>query len=554
MRRNGFKIMFSLTSLIGSLSYIILFAIINGSIGFLFSIFITIFGAIGVAKLMGAVISISWLVLFVLLIGFGLMRGILRYIEQYCNHYIAFRLLATLRDKIFSALRKLCPAKLETKQKGSIISMITSDIETLEVFYAHTISPIFIAITVSTTMAIFIGLFSSWYLSLVAIIGYLIICLLLPLINSNLLAKDGVAYRQNFSKFNGFMTDIIKGKNEIVLYGNELTKMKEIKQKTIELNLNSKILKRKISIFEAISTAMITLINLTFLLIGIYLVNEKMLSIANLVVGQVALMSSFGPVIALNMLPNYLNQTFASGERVLNLFEETPVVLDIENKEDVDFESLDIKNLCFSYNDKDKVLNNVNLVVNKGDIVGIKGKSGCGKSTLLKLLLRFWDKNNGNILINEKDILLINTKSLKQNVVMVSQSTYLVDDTILNNLQIANEKASIEDIENACKKASIDDFIQNLPEKYNTKIGQCGLSLSAGETQRIGLARAFVSNAKLILLDEPTSNVDAINEGIILNAIKNNKEKTFIIVSHRDSTLSIANKVFKFNEGGLIND
>lgn len=551
-RRNGLKIMASLIVLLGSLSYIMLLAIINGTLGFLCAMGVTIFGSIGVAKFLGETINMSYGVIISLTIGCGVLRGALRYLEQYSNHFIAFKLLAALRDKIFKALRVLAPAKLEGRKKGGIISMITSDIETLEVFYAHTISPICIALIVETLVLLYVGFISSFYLSLAALVSYIIIGIILPIISSKLLSDTGVRYRKSFASFNSYYLDSIKGVNDIVLNNDMKERNKEVNSKSDELLAETKKLKHKSGITEAISYAFVSLSLIGVLILGLYLSDKNIITIPKMIMGIVAIFGSYGPVIALSALPQNLTQTFASGDRVLDLLEEKPVVREIKDGKNFSFLDLKVNNLSFKY-DEASVLNNVNLEVKRGQIVALVGPSGCGKSTLLKLLLRFYETNSGDILYNNISINDINTSSLLDNVTLVSQQTYLFDDTIKENIKIAKYDATDEEIIEAAKKASIHEFIESLPDKYDTKVGQLGDNLSAGEKQRIGLARAFLSNAPLILLDEPTSNVDSINEGIILKSLKDQKEnKSIILVSHRESTTAIADRIYRIKNGIIL--
>lgn len=551
-RRNGLKIMASLIVLLGSLSYIMLLAIINGTLGFLCAMGVTIFGSIGVAKFLGETINMSYGLIISLTIGCGVLRGALRYLEQYSNHFIAFKLLAALRDKIFKALRVLAPAKLEGRKKGGIISMITSDIETLEVFYAHTISPICIALIVETLVLLYVGFISSFYLSLAALVSYIIIGIILPIISSKLLSDTGVRYRKSFASFNSYYLDSIKGVNDIVLNNAMKVRNKEVNSKSDELLAETKTLKHKSGITEAISYAFVSLSLIGVLILGLYLSDKNIITIPKMIMGLVAIFGSYGPVIALSALPQNLTQTFASGDRVLDLLEEKPVVREIKDGKNFSFLDLKVNNLSFKY-DEASVLNNVNLEVKRGQIVALVGPSGCGKSTLLKLLLRFYETNSGDILYNNISINDINTSSLLDNVTLVSQQTYLFDDTIKENIKIAKYDATDEEIIEAAKKASIHEFIESLPDKYDTKVGQLGDNLSAGEKQRIGLARAFLSNAPLILLDEPTSNVDSINEGIILKSLKDQKEnKSIILVSHRESTTAIADRIYRIKDGIIL--
>mgnify|MGYP003291820016 CR=1 FL=1 len=552
MRRSGASIMASLVLLLGSLAYIMFLAVINGSLGFICAMSVPLCGAVGIAKALGEPIALSYNAIIVLAVGCGILRGLLRYLEQYGNHYIAFRLLAVLRDKIFSALRTLCPAKLEGKQKGSIIAMITSDIETLEVFYAHTISPICIAVVVSLIVFSFVGIVSSWYLAVIALVGYVAVGIVVPIISSGRLKASGVRYRSEFASFNAYFMDSIKGIKDIVVNNAGEQRKTEVNHRSEVLLKETKKMKYDITRMSAITELTVSLFILVALAIGVFLVSNDVLSIGRMIIGVVAVFGSFGPVIAISALPGNLTQTFASGDRVLDLLAEKPAVTPIENGKTFVYEELKVRNLSFSYDGQIQILNDICMSAKKGEIIGIIGESGCGKSTFLKLLLRFWQKDNGEIAYNGIDIEKIDNDSLLKNVTMVSQVTYLFDETIAENLRIAKSDATQEEMENACKMASIHDFVMSLPEGYNTRVGALGDNLSAGEKQRLGLARAFLRGSDLILLDEPTSNVDSINEGIILKALCQQKNKKgIILVSHRESTMAVADRIYRVENGKM---
>ncbi len=552
LRRSGIKIMASLVVLLGSLSYIMVLAVINGSLGFLCAMGVTLFGAVGVAKALGEAVNMSYGFIAAMAVGCGVLRGGLRYIEQYSNHYIAFRLLAVLRDKIFGALRRLCPAKLESKQKGSIIAMITSDIETLEVFYAHTISPICIATVVSLCVFLFVGFVSDFMLALVALMGYITVGIVIPLISSHALKTSGVRYRSEFSSFNAYFLDSIKGIKDIVLNNAGKEREAEVNRRSDKLLDETKKMKRDTAKASAATELAVSLFIFAALAVGTVLVINGALSPGRMIIGVVAVFGSFGPVIAISALPGNLTQTFASGDRVLNLLQEEPAVTPVKNGVRFEYDNLKVTDLSFSYDGEAKILSDICMYAKKGEIIGIIGESGCGKSTFLKLLLRFWQKSGGNIEYNGTDIDRVDSDSLLANVTMVSQTTYLFDDTIEQNLRIANPNATRQQLEEACKLASIYDFIAALPDGFQTGAGTLGDNLSAGEKQRIGLARAFLRGSELILLDEPTSNVDSINEGIILKSLKAQKnKKSIIIVSHRESTMSIADRIYRVREGRM---
>ena len=548
LRRSGGKIMAGLISMLGSLAYVMVFAVINGTLGYICAMGVTVSGAVAVAKLLGENIALSYYALMGIAVGCGVMRGILRYAEQYCNHYIAFKILAALRDKIFGALRRLCPAKLESKKKGSIIAMITADIETLEVFYAHTISPICIAVTVSTAVLVFAGVTSSWYISLTALIGYAVIAFALPAISSKKLSRPGVEYRREFASFNAYYMDSIKGVRDVLLSGSEKKRKNETDRRTDILLEKTRKIKRLSSRSSAVTALVISLFIAATLAVAA-LVLTGGLSAGKAVIGVVAVFGSFGPVTAIAALPGNLNQTFAGGDRVLDLIEEAPAVQPISNGTDISFERTDVRELTFSYGEE-QVLNGVNVKAEKGETVGIVGASGCGKSTLLKLMLRFWNRSGGEIEYNGVSIDKVNTTSLINEVTLVSQSTYLFNETVLYNLLIAKPDATREEVEKACRMAGIHDFIMTLPDGYDSKVAALSDNLSAGEQQRIGLARAFLRGSELLLLDEPTSNVDSINEGIILRALKENcRDKAVVLVSHRESTIAGADRVYQIEKG-----
>ena len=537
-RRSGVQIAAELMKLLGGrLSAVMLLAVLNGSLGFLCAMGVPFFGAVGIAKALGESIPLSYGAVAALCVGCGVLRGGLRYLEQYGNHYIAFRLLAVLRDRIFTKLRALCPAKLESRQKGSLLTMITADIETLEVFYAHTVSPVCIAGLVSLAVMVVTGLAASWYLSLIAAAAYLCIGILLPRFFSRRMAETGMRYRRELGDCGAYFLDSIKGIRELVLYNAGEARAAEVDRRSDAMLGRTKALKRETALSAAAAEAAVSLSVLAVLAVGILLVHGGSLSVGRMVLGVTAVFGSFGPVIAVSALPANLNQTFASGERILRLLEEQPEVEAVENGTALSYEDLEVHDLSFAYGGE-AVLKGVSMTARKNEIVGIVGESGCGKSTLLKLLLRFWERSGGQIRYNGTDIDEINTESLYRNVTMVSQSTYLFDATIAENLRIAKPDATDEELMAALRIASAEELVQALPEGLSTPAGLLGGRLSMGERQRIGLARAFLSGCPLILLDEPTSNVDSINEGVILRALlKHRQGRTIILVSHRASTI-----------------
>lgn len=548
MHRSGIKIMGKLIGLVKPLLHIMILAIFMGIIGFLCSIFITILGGMGLINILGINTSLSLKTIFLAVAIFAVLRGILRYLEQASNHYIAFKILALIRNKVFTSLRKLAPAKLEGKDKGNLISIITSDIELLEVFYAHTISPIIIAFFTSLIMVFFIGRYSL-ILGLIALLGYITVGIIIPIVSYKKGEYVGKDYRDNFGEMNSFFLDSLRGIRESIQYNATKKRSEDINNLTEKLDEKQKKLKDYEGNIKAITDATILIFSLVMLFVSIYLNSKDIINFEGVLISTISMMSSFGPVTALSNLANNLFHTLASGNRVLDILEEEPVVYEIINKKDVSFEGLNCENVNFSY-DKEQILKDVSLDIPKNKIIGIQGKSGSGKSTLLKLLMRFWDVNSGEIKISNENIKNINTNLLRDMESYVTQSTYLFNDTIKNNIKIAKENATMEEIIEASKKASLHEFIEKLPNGYETNVGELGDSLSGGEKQRIGIARAFLHNAPLILLDEPTSNLDSLNEGIILKALKEEcKDKTIVLVSHRKSTMNITDILYRMKEG-----
>lgn len=534
--------MLKLIVLIKPLIHFMILAVVFGVIGFLCAIFIPVFGIIGILFSLGFVFPFSIKTIFIILAAIAIMRGVLRYAEQACNHYIAFRILAVIRDKVFTALRKLAPAKLEREDKGNLISLITNDVELLEVFYAHTISPILIAVLVSMLMILFISSFAP-VLGLIAVCAFLFIGAVIPIQNSKQISKYGLEYRNMSGELNSIFLDSLRGLQELIQYDKTKSKKDEISDITKNLSVVHKNLKNKEIISKNLTDASVFIFNLIMIFTASILFSFKIISFSEMLIVCTAFISSYAPVIALSNLSNNLTHTLASGERIISLLEEAPQTKEKLDGITIDINEISCNNINFSY-DKIKILNNVSINAEKNKITGIYGKSGCGKSTLLKLIMRFWDKDSGTILLSGHDIENINTQCLRKNESYCTQDTYLFNDTIGNNISIAKIDANENEIIEAAKAASIHDFISELPMGYNTKIGELGDKLSGGEKQRIGIARAFLSNAPIMLLDEPTSNLDSLNESIVLKSLYEAKNKTIVLISHRKSTLGIADKIY----------
>lgn len=549
-RRSGLKVMAKLIGLVKPLTGYMLLAIFMGLLGHLCACFITILGGCAVLNLLGISVPVSLTAVFVLVVVFAVCRAGLRYGEQSCNHFIAFKLLALIRDKVFRALRRLSPAKLEGRGKGDLISVLTSDIELLEVFYAHTISPAAIALLFTVILCLFIGSFH-WALGLLALAAYLVVGLLIPWVTSRLSGEDGMKFRTKSGQLSSFVLDSLRGLWETIQYGQGSRRLAEMEEKTDELSAREKRMKRTSGFNAAAANTVILLFDLAMLFLSTLLYRQGEVGYEGVLIPTIALFSSFGPTVALANLGSTLQNTFAAGNRVLDLLEEEPVVEDITGKPEIGFTDAQVSHVTFSY-DKETILRDVSLTVPAHSVVGIVGKSGSGKSTLLKLLMRFWKVEQGTVSLSGTSVEEINTKNLREMESFVTQETHLFHDSIRNNLKIAKLDATQEELETACKKASVHDFILSLPQGYDTPVGELGDTLSGGERQRLGLARAFLHDAPFLLLDEPTSNLDSLNEGVILRSLGEEREdKTVVLVSHRQSTMRIADTVYSVEQGRM---
>ena len=598
-RRSAIQIMGSLIGLVKPLLHIMLAAIILGTLGYLCAIFLTILaGQVIVHGLLTGVagrmvpVNNMWLVftpvktIITVMIVIAVLRGILHYMEQYCNHFIAFKLLAIIRHKVFAALRKLCPAKLEGRDKGNLISIITTDIELLEVFYAHTISPIAIATLTSIIMVIFIGRYH-WLAGLLALAAYLMVGVVIPMWNGKRGSQKGMEFRTSFGELNSFVLDSLRGLDETNQYGQGEKRKEQMSERSKNLAGMQEDLSKMEGSQRSFTNMVILLASFGMLALTIWLYDKGTMGFEGILTCTIAMMGSFGPAVALSSLSNNLNQTLASGERVLSLLEETPLVEEIpcdvetsgaESMEH-EFTGAEAENVTFAYKveglegdrqgeparagrcpgaedglgrDNEVILDNYSLKLQPGKITGIHGASGSGKSTILKLLMRFWDVQKGCVSVDGTDVREIPTKHLRDMESYVTQETHLFHDSIANNIAIAKPGAAREEIMEAAKKASIHDFIMTLPKGYDTEVGELGDTLSGGEKQRIGIARAFLHDASMILLDEPTSNLDSLNEGIILKSLKESaEEKTIVLVSHRVSTMNVADVVYEMENGRI---
>lgn len=549
-KRSDLSIMLRLITLVKPLAGYMTAAVAMGVAGFLCAQFITILGGYAMLDVLKLHAGISISAIFVLVLVLAVLRAVLKYGEQSCNHFIAFKLLAIIRDHVFKALRKLCPAKLEGRDKGDLISVITSDIELLEVFYAHTISPVCIAFIMSVIMSIFIGSFSG-VLGVIAALAYIAVGVFVPVMISKKSGTLGEDFRRQSGQLSGYVLESLRGLDEEIQYSYGEKRLDDLKLRTDSLSLKQEKMSVNVGFNTAITNSVILIFDIIMLVISVSLYRNGTVGLEGVIIPLVALMSSFGPVVALANLGTTLQNTLASGGRVLDILDENPVTEEITEGRDITFSGAKAENVTFSYGEE-KILDGLSLDIEKGKITGIIGRSGSGKSTLLKLFMRFWKTQGGRIAISDEDIDSINTVSLRNAESFVTQETELFHDSIENNIRIAKLDVTHDAVISACKKASIHDFIMTLPNGYDTNVGELGSTLSGGERQRIGLARAFLHDAPFMLLDEPTSNLDSLNEAVILKALRDEGAgRTVALVSHRKSTMCICDKVYSVENGRL---
>ena len=544
--RSNLSCMARLITLVGPLTGVMLLAIALGVLGFIAATLIPVLGGVGILSVLNHQDTLPLIFLVAALC--ALLRGVFRYGEQTCNHYIAFKLLAILRQKVFAALRRLAPAKLDGRDKGDLISVITSDIELLEVFYAHTISPAAIALVMSLLTAAFLAWFH-WAYGVLALLAYATVGILLPVLASRRSGDTGNRMRQKAGQLSAFVLDSLRGVDETIQYHGQAQRLGELEGRTDDLSRVQQDMSRITGTNTAVTHTVIWLYDLALLALGLVLLEQGQVNFGGVLVPLITLMSSFGPVVALANLGATLQSTFAAAWRVLDILDETPVVEEVSGQAATRFHEAACEDLTFSYGGE-TILDGLTLDFPKGKVVGIVGRSGSGKSTLLKLLMRFWDRQSGEVTISERDVRNINTADLRSMQGYMTQDTDLFHDTILKNILLARPDATREEVEEACKKASIHDFILTLPQGYDTPVGELGDTLSGGERQRLGLARAFLHNAPFLLLDEPTSNLDSLNEAEILRSLHRERDqRTVILVSHRRSTMGIADQVHSVEHG-----
>ncbi len=547
-KRHDARIMWRMLGLTKSLAGFMVISVACGVAGFACATFLPVLAAGEAVSLVSGAPLLSVGACVGILCALAIARGVLHYVEQSCNHYIAFKLLAHIRSEVFASLRRLAPAKLAGADRGSLVSMVTADIELLEVFFAHTISPICIAVLMSALMVALLGTIS-WQLALVALVGYLVVGVVVPVLVSWLSGDGGRASREQAADLSTFVLDGLRGLAEVLQFDAGAARLGTLDARSRELVETQRDLRDAATTGSMAAGAAITACSLAELVVGVLLWRGGAVGASAVVVSTVATLSSFGPVVALANLGSTLQGTLASAGRVLDILDEEPVVEEVTEGEDIAFGGATARGVGFSYDDG-RVLDDVTLDIPQGSIVGITGRSGSGKSTFCRLLMRFWDVDKGQLAISGQRIDTVRTGNLRDLEALVEQDTYLFHDTIRDNLLIARQDATQGQIEAACHAASVHDFIMGLPQGYDTEVGELGDTLSGGERQRLGLARAFLHDAPFLILDEPTSSLDSLNEGVILRSLDGQRgARTVLLVSHRASTMAVADQTFSMDAG-----
>ena len=552
-RRSGLSVMARMMGLVRPLAGWLLLAVLLGSVGMLAAAAVPALGAVGLVAaleqdagapgvLAGACIACAIC---------GVVRGPLHYGEQLCNHYIAFRLLAHIRDLVFGALRRLAPARLEGRGKGELVSLVTSDIELLEVFYAHTISPIAICIVcVAVVLALLGGVAPE--LSLVALASYAVLGVLVPLAASRACGGAGRASREAVGRMGAYVLEGLRGVSETIQYGGCAARRASLDALTDEVGAIDARLQRRQAATEAVADALVLLASLAMLGASLALAAAGRIDLAHAFVATFAFFSSFGPVMAVSRLGASLQATLASGARVLDLLDEEPQCPEVKDGVDVAFDGAVLEGVGFTYGGA-PVLAGIDCAFPAGSMTCVSGRSGSGKSTLLKLLMRFWDATEGVVSVSGVDVRRVNTASLRAAEAYMTQETHLFVGTLGDNLRVARADATTDELDAACEAASLATLVRRLSAGYDTPVAELGDSLSGGERQRIGLARVFLSDADFVLLDEPTSALDALNEAAVMRSVAALRAagKTVVLVSHRASTCSFADRMVSVEDGRL---
>ena len=527
-------------------------AIVCGSLGHLLAVFAVLFGVIGVIGWFQGVPN--WVVI-ALAIACGLLAGPCAYGEQLNNHELAFRLLRDIRTTVFDKMRRLAPAKLKERGRGNLVTMLTEDIELLELFYAHTLSPIAIAVVCSIVNSVVMTVINPW-LGLAAVISYALVGIALPVMFARAIGQTAFQERERQGKLHTDLLESLDGRRELIALGASRNTQDRLKADTNAMTAARRETRRTTGT-NSLVTDIVTLVCIAIFALIVWQQIEAgdMTNPGAALAALGAFIVSFPPVIAVSRLGSGIQPTFAAARRVFALMDEEPAVHENEGDSGVvlgDFTGITASGVSFRYPGGSKALRDVNLTIRPGDIIGVQGENGAGKSTLIDVLMRFRDASSGEITICDQPIERVNTASLRATETLVSQSVFIFSDTLAGNIAIARPDATREEIADATHAACLDEVIDQFPDGLDHMLVRNGSELSDGQKQRIAVARAFLSHAPFMLFDEPTSNMDALTEGQVMRALIDQQQgRAYLIVSHRSAVLAHANRVLTMENGQL---
>lgn len=545
MEKLTFKELRQLVSLLKPLLPLMLLTIALGTLGYLAITAISFAGGMGVLQIAGIREYGSLKLLIYAILLAGVLRAVFRLSEQYCTHYIAFRLLAIIREKVFKQLRLLTENQLKEIRKGELMNIVTKDVELLEVFYAHTIAPVFIWIA---TMLVYGAMLYSLHplYALIGVISYWVIGYLIPVAVYRFGQRSAEVYRTKQAMLSSFLMDSLKGIKEIIIFGKKNHTLHSIDTYSHELNGTTKNLKRHEGLLKTLTDTMIYLTVFVQLFTSVYFITEREVDMGAVLLAMLVLFSSFGPSLALSQLSASLVHTSASAKRVLRLLNLKPDILYSGRKKLDQVETIRFEDVKFGYENGRELYRHVNLTFHKGEITAIRGANGTGKSTLISLLLQNLRPLEGNVYINDEPAMCYSHESLRQNIGLVTASTTVFTDTLRNNLTLYQKGYTDEQIKQACFKAGLSEYVESLPKGLDTFMEEYAANMSSGQVQRIALARMFLKDSPIFILDEPTSNLDALNEKAVLATIKRHAaDKVVLLISHNEDVWELADQVYK---------
>lgn len=545
--KDSIKLIIRLINFMKKLLPVILLAVFFAVFGFLITVYIPArIISLGFDSLNGEKIKIISLIVLVIL---AISRGLFRYGEHYFGHFVAFNVLADFRREIFSKLRRLAPSKLDSQDSGALLKLIGEDVEALEVFFAHTLAPITTGTIVSIVLIVYF-LQYNFHLSLIAIIVYFILAVIIPNVFSSKL-KPHLEVQQKYRKsYTSYFLESLRGMKDLLQLGVEKERFKNLSKESRIVNKKERNVAKLNFLQFSYSFLTIGFGVLAFAFVDFILVNKNVISVKDAVITLVVFSSSFAPFLELSRLPLGLGRALQAAKQTFSLLDENEPVGNDGSKEIEKINEIKFDNVGFSYPKRDKMIfENLNLLFEDEKIVGLVGESGSGKSTLMKMVMKWYIAKSGKISLNEEDILEIDSRKLQEKIAYIPQFPQIFSQTIRENLVLGNDKITDEEILEIAEKCRLKDVILSTENGLDTKINSEKIIFSSGEMQRLELMRALLKRADVYIFDEPTSNLDTLNESIILNLIKENCKGMVFLISHRMSTVSFSDVVYRVENG-----